>query len=252
MLERKPERNEVKIQFRGDVGKATNDDLARADIAPADRDRDFLRVSAILCHAGLRNNNGDGFLEEDLRWALDKCGIFTPRRLGILDKSHDQHAYGAWSDAWSVTHPPTPYGHFAIQIEGVIWAWLFPDFANEVRVLYENGNLWFSMLCRYGFGQCSECGERFSPDQFYMNDICAHMKDRRENGATRWLREPNFLTSAKVDRPADEDCEGLAAASDEDEGPAIPTTVEAFEALSHSEKVNLYYALRDVSLLSLS
>ena len=247
MLERNLQPNLAEILFRiGSLGKATADDLAKADVAPDERDKDFLRVSAIMCHAEVRNKNGDGFLEEDLRKSLDEYGIFTARRPGMLDDGHDRFPYGAWTEAFGVQHR----AHFAIQTEGVIWAWRFPEFAEHVKRLYDQDRLWFSMLCRYGQGQCSECGKTFTPDEFFEGAVCEHMANRRRSGATRWLREPVFLTSSRVDSAADEDAEGLglaAAAADQDgEGLAVPTSRSDFDALSHEAKVGLYYALADV------
>ena len=247
MLERSLRPDEAEILFRaGSLGKATADDLAKADVATDERDKDFLRVSAIMCHAGGRNNNGDGFLEGDLKWALQEYGIFQPGRPGILDDGHDRFAYGAWTEAFGVQHRR----RFAIQTEGVIWAWRFPEFAEHVKRLYDGDRLWFSMLTRYGFGQCSECGKRFSPDAFFSGAVCEHMSDRRKSGATRWLREPVFLTSSRVDHPADEDAEGLGLAAASDAGGkelVVPTTAEEFGALSHGRKVELYYTLRDMA-----
>lgn len=246
MKDRELQPGEAEVVFRvGNLEKATVDDLAKADVAPDEREKDFLRVSAIMCHAGVRNNNGDGFLEDDLREVLNATGIFTPRRPGMLDDCHDRFPYGVWTEAFGVQHR----GFFAIQTEGVILAWRFPEFADNVRSLYDRDSLWFSMLTRYGFGECSECGRRFTPDEFWSGDVCEHMQNRSKSGATRWLREPVFLSSSRVDAPADEDAEGLglAAAANKDGGDlVIPTSRTDFDAMSDGEKLGLYYALADV------
>ena len=245
MLVPKLAANEAVVNFRaGRLGAASAEDLVRAEISPDEMGQDFLQVMAVMCHADVANNNGDGFLEEDLHWALNDYGIFTLYRPGMMDDAHDRIPYGIWSGAYAIHHRD----RMAITTDGVIFAWRFPEFAEHVSSLYEQSNLWFSMLCRYAAGRCSECGQEYTPDEFEANAICEHLKGRPYNGVTRWLKRPVFLTSSRVDRPADEDAEGLIAASDETlDDFVVPASAAEFDGLPHAERVSLYYDLFDTA-----
>lgn len=214
-----------------DIQTATADKVQAVDLSG----RDMINVAAVMVHAGVRNRNGDGFKQADLEWALEEGLIFTADRPGMLDDAHDMIAYGAWTRSFSIRHA----GHYAIQTEGAIWAWKYPEFAKMVIQYYQANALSFSMMAGFGFAECSECGETFA-NTVHPSQYCEHLVNRVENGATRWLRFPNFLTNSRVDTPADADAEGLAIAND---GYAnVPDTEDVFAAMSADEKLSLYYA----------
>jgi len=196
------------------ICKPTEQDLSFvAEVAGAPtEDHRFLHLRAILAHADLPpNNNGDAFTEDDLKWALSK-GIFTPEKPGMLDDEHNQLPFGIWYRSASTEDA----GRFAIEIHGVVFAWRFPEFAQEIVERHEKGELRFSMMCDATGGvRCSECGAvaAYVDRDEYCDHLLAPVGLRRASGTVRYLLKPEFYAASRVDNPADKDCRALALAS---------------------------------------
>lgn len=113
-----------------------------------------LLVTALLCHEG-KNNNNLVFRGEDLQAAADK--ITSPNLLpmdwnhsAVIHKDGIPKAIGVWYSA-DVVWDEDAYGGKgakAIQAKGVVWAWAFPEYAQEmIDIQRQKGYIEFSMAC---------------------------------------------------------------------------------------------------------
>jgi hypothetical protein len=89
----------------------------------------MLHVSAMIVHEGT-NLNGDRFIGEELRTAVQDSRLFAEGYAGIIDIDHDFTPVGYWYKAEFVTDPNTETR--GILAHGAIWAYLNPEAADRI------------------------------------------------------------------------------------------------------------------------
>lgn len=90
----------------------------------------MLKISAFIMHGGgLPNNNGDAFLDADLKEAVD-AGLFGPPYFGMIDFNHDFTAYGVWYNSKFELDPAT--GTNGVLAEGAVFAWRYSEIADQM------------------------------------------------------------------------------------------------------------------------
>jgi len=162
-------------------------------------DPDLLWFSGLFCTGDTRNGNGDGFKEEDL----------------IASAETPVFKYANWlhedeTKVGFIIHSEYDDKEKYINVTGIVWNGTPHDreYANKIKSGFKNGALGLSMECVPTSVECSVCGKEFrlQPEELY----CEHLKSRRINGSTRWLRKPLFLGVGFIPtdnghRPADKD-----------------------------------------------
>lgn len=114
----------------------------------------IMRVVAWMCHEGT-NKNGLTFLADDLGPAADRIREpnFLPmdwNHSGVFSWSFDPKAIGLWYRAEKRWDPKASEGKgaYGILIQGMVWSWMFPDYANTMLAEQaRNGKIDFSMAC---------------------------------------------------------------------------------------------------------
>lgn len=162
----------------------------------------IMRIVAWLGHEG-KNDNDLAFVADELGPAADR--IREPNFLlmdfnhsAVLPFSFDQKAIGVWYRAEKRWDPKAKNGQgaYGILAFGIMWAWAFPDYANNMLADQEReGVLKFSMAC------LPETVE-FARDQ---------------DGPFEIAHNPVFLTLSALDvTPADKDALGLGKEGSDD------------------------------------
>jgi hypothetical protein len=108
----------------------------------------MLKVVAFIVHGGGAENvnkNGDAFLDDDLKAAVD-AGTFGAPYFGMMDYNHDFNPYGVWYSSKYMVDPEN--GINGILAEGAVFAWRFPQLADEMLLQQaRQGFIDFSMGC---------------------------------------------------------------------------------------------------------
>jgi hypothetical protein len=102
-------------------------------------DPDLMYIKFILCHA-TKNANGDTFTNEVLKQAQ-----YTPRNKPV-DWEHGQPIIGTILDS---EYKEDASGVGFIEATGVIWKFIYPELASQVKEKSANGGLRLSMECYY-------------------------------------------------------------------------------------------------------
>lgn len=163
----------------------------------------LMRIVAWMAHEGVNKNRLE-FLAEDLGPAAD--AIRAPNLLP-MDFNHsafrpwstDPKAVGVWYAAEKRWNPEAKNGAgaYGILTQGIMWSWLFPDYATEMLAEQERngGELFFSMACL--------------PSSVTLSSD--------ENGPKEIAHQPVFLTNSMLDvPPADDDCDGIGVEGSDD------------------------------------
>lgn len=113
----------------------------------------IMRVDAWMCHADMVNLNGDAFIGEELQ-AIVEAGLFQAPDFGVMDWNHsavlqwneDPTLIGVWYG--SSYEMDESVGKMGVRVQGMMFAWLFPEQANEMLADQERfGYVNFSMAC---------------------------------------------------------------------------------------------------------
>jgi len=162
-------------------------------------DPDLLWFSGLFCTGDSRNGNGDGFKEDDLI-ASAETPIFK-----YANWLHDDKTKIGF-----ILHSEYNSDEKYINVVGIVWNGTPYDrkYANKVKSGFNNNALGLSMECVPKTVECSECNRvfAFQPEELY----CEHLKSRRINGTTRWLKQPlflgvGFIPTSDDHAPADKD-----------------------------------------------
>lgn len=148
----------------------------------------MLKVTAFIAHGGgLPNRNGDAFIDEDLRAAVDK-GLFAAPYFGMIDHNHDFNAYGVWYNSRFALDPETQTN--GILAEGAVFAWRYTDLADRMLAQQQRqGHMDVSMGC---IAQGVEMRKTADGQQFTV------------------IRQPIFFTTSLLTvPPADEKARGM-------------------------------------------
>jgi hypothetical protein len=106
------------------------DQLSLAAPAPIiDGKPRMLHISAMIVHEGV-NRNGDQFIGDELRAAVQESRLFDQGYAGIIDIDHDFSPVGYWYKSEFVTDPATETQ--GILAHGAIWAYLNPEVADRI------------------------------------------------------------------------------------------------------------------------
>lgn len=141
----------------------------------------MLHVQAWIAHEGF-NGNGDGFLAEELKVAVEDGKLFKEGFAGIIDLNHDFQPRGYWYNAqYAFDQEADKWGILA---QGAVWAWLFPELVDYVMSLQSHqGNIEFSL-------------EGFSNRPEMIRDTDGSLK--------RLMHDPVFAGASLLDQtPAD-------------------------------------------------
>jgi hypothetical protein len=167
-----------------------------------------LLVTAWMVHEG-KNNNNLVFRAEDLEAAAAK--LTSPNLLpmdwnhsAVIPKEGVAKAIGVWYSA-EAKMDETAYegrGAFGIEAKGVVWAWAFPEYANEMLAAQrERGYIEFSMAC-------------------IPLDV---ERGRDQNGPYEIAIEPVFFTLSALNvPPGDPDAKGQIENLDQMPAPKAP------------------------------
>jgi len=194
------------ITARATVQELTPGDTEEARVAQAMKTSMFmpmvtdgeptkLLVTAWMVHEG-KNNNNLVFRVEDLAPAAEKLAApnFLPmdwNHSAVVPQDGVSKAIGVWYAAEAKQDDAAYEGRGALGIEakGVVWAWAFPEYAEEMlRIQREKGYIEFSMAC-----------------------IPTNVeRGRDQNGAYEIAIEPVFFTLSALNvPPGDPDAKGL-------------------------------------------
>lgn len=180
-----------------------------------------LLVTAWMVHEG-KNNNNLVFRPEDLEPAAAK--LASPNLLpmdwnhsAVIPKDGVAKAIGVWYSA-EARYDEAAYegrGALGIQTKGVVWAWAFPEYANEMLAIQrERGFIEFSMACI-----------PTSVD-----------RGRDQNGAFEIAIEPVFFTLSALNvPPGDPDAKGIVENLEAMPEPAQPEWWETLAAAADEE-----------------
>lgn len=148
----------------------------------------MLKITAWIAHAGKPNRNGDAFVAEDLKAAVEG-DLFAPPYFGMIDFNHDFSSYGAWFKATYAYDPQAEA--WGILAEGAIFAWRYTDLADKLlATMQRDGTIPVSMAC------IPETVEYAQTEEGMDYAV---------------LRNPIFFTSSVLDvDPADPNARGLA------------------------------------------
>lgn len=162
----------------------------------------IMRIVAWMVHEGV-NKNRQSFLADDLGAAAD--AIRLPNILP-MDWNHsafrmmsqDPKAIGVWYHAekrWDA-EALEDKGAYGILVHGIVWSWLFPDYATEMLAeMQRKREIGFSMAC--------------------LPTTVEISKDA--NGPYEILHKPIFLTNSALDVPAaDPDAIGIGVEGSSD------------------------------------
>jgi hypothetical protein len=170
----------------------------------------ILRVAAWMLHTDVVNANGDYFVREEVE-ALAPA-LFRAPNFGVMDWNHaavlgfgeDPPLMGVWYRAEFAFDQAALEGQGAwgLLVTGMMFAWLFPEQANEMIADQErNGSVRFSMATIPGSTEFRKIGDRHAAV----------------------LHNPVFFTNSALNRAnADADANGLVS-----EDPAtLPSVLE--------------------------
>lgn len=154
-----------------------------------------LLVTAWMVHEG-KNNNNLVFRPEDLEPAAAK--LASPNLLpmdwnhsAVIQSEGVPKAIGVWYSAEALYDEAAYEGRGAlgIQAKGVVWAWAFPEYANEMlKIQRERGFIEFSMAC--------------------IPSVVERGRD--QNGAFEIAIDPVFFTLSALNvPPGDPDAKGM-------------------------------------------
>lgn len=157
-------------------------------------DPDLLWFSGLFCTGNTRNGNGDGFKPDVLKEHAENP-VFK-----YVDWLHDES-----KKVGVIIHSEyieEDKNNPALHIVGAIWQGTNYDkgYASKVKEHYIKGTMGLSMECITPDVECSVCGNSFP--SYPENNYCQHLKDRGNNGATRWLKTPLFVGVGLI--PAEE------------------------------------------------
>jgi uncharacterized protein (UPF0335 family) len=115
-------------------------------------------------------------------------------------------------------HSPTCSAKVHIRQDGVIWAYYFPSYTNNIQAGIEDGDLYVSMECFYkNFGYALRLSENDTNYKLIKRDqsnayLTAHLKAHKGSGTVvyngttyqigRWLQGPSFSGQGIVSNPA--------------------------------------------------
>lgn len=188
---------------------------ANVDTEDESLDIDLLTVRFKLVHAN-KNKNRDEFLTDELLLAeatpINKPINWqhTDRIIGVMTASEFVSTDGA--DVDEDDH---------LIVDGVIYQFLFPAYAQEMLERHEDGKLAYSMEVWFTEAECSDCGESFAKSE----DYCSCLKNRFSKGSqtSRILKGLTFGGAGVVDHPADEDAVSLSMG---EESPELNNSIE--------------------------
>lgn len=159
----------------------------------------ILRVAAWMLHTDVVNANGDFFVREEIEAMAPT--LFRAPNFGVMDWNHaavlgfndDPPLMGVWYRAEFAFDQAANDGQGAwgLLVTGMMFAWLFPEQANEMIADQErNGSVRFSMACIPGSTEFRTIEERHAAV----------------------LHNPVFFTNSALNRPnADADANGLVS-----------------------------------------
>jgi ribosomal protein S7 len=199
------------------------------------KDNDLMYLKFRFVHEG-SNGNRDSFLKEELE-DRHSTAIFKP-----LNWQHnEQKIVGTFYDTEIVSAEDSGNGKLGMNVYAVLYKWLFPDYAEEVRKRHANGTLFISMETWFDSAECSICGKKFAKASMY----CDHLKNRYAMGSKveRILHGITFGGGGIVDTPADPDASALALAA---QNMSLKNRVRKREEISKfeiamNEAVNMFY-----------
>ena len=194
----------VSISFKGEVleksehSEALNAALAAKKIG---KDKDLMYVKFRYVHEG-SNSNNDVFDADELE-ERHTTAIYKPLNL----KHKETKIIGSIYDTEFISRDKSNNGKAAVNIYSVVYKWLFPREAENIKKQYSEGKLNVSMETWFDHAECSICGSKFEREV----DYCSHLKSRYTQADNkRLLHGITFGGAGIVDDPADEDAKALS------------------------------------------
>lgn len=195
-----PELTEAEEKGLVNVYSNSDDDLEKIEASTEFKknQKDMLYVEFKLVHVGT-NGNKDHFELKETKAAYPTI-LYKP-----IDWEHENPTIGAIYRSEFVEKPDDPNENPYIHCNGVVWAWRYPEYAQEIRNRDKLGELTFSVETWYEKARCSECGKTFAKNDAY----CEHLKSRfNDNDYSRHLVNYFFGSAGVVRVPADSEAEG--------------------------------------------
>jgi len=185
--------------------------LTTADIGKEDfSDEDYLVIKSIFVTSRpYVNENKDSFKPEDLHSVAESNQI-SNLKPGMLDVNHNFIGYGTVIDK-KIVPGKVIVGEneeevVHLEVYSVLWAWRFPELAEQVKAWHKSGLLRFSMACKAESHECGTCGTVANR----VEDYCEHLKNKTYS--ERILNKPKFYANSIITpdkQPADTNAKGL-------------------------------------------
>jgi len=200
------------------------------------KDKDLMYIKFRYVHEG-SNSNNDVFDADELE-ERHTTAIYKPLNL----KHKENKIIGSIYDTEFIPKDKSNNGKAAVNIYTVIYKWLFPKEADEIKKDYTEGKLNVSMETWFDHAECSVCGSKFE----HEIDYCSHLKSRYTVADNkRLLHGITFGGAGIVDDPADEDAKALSLGKKVDAGMlkdrmARREEIRKFESMIN-EATNVFY-----------
>ncbi len=229
----------VILEVDGEVVNVDTENEALSNALAAkkiSKDKDLMYLKFRFVHSGANSNN-DFFDSKDLE-ERHTTAIYKP-----LDWEHDAgRIIGSFYDTEFISEEDTEDGRAAVDVYAVMYKYMFPDEAEEIKKRHEKGTLRISMETWFDEAECSVCGEKYDSPI----DYCSHLRTRYSVADhKRILRGITFGGGGIVKNPADKNAKSLSLASKAD-GQELKENVAKREETNRfntiiNEAANLYY-----------
>jgi hypothetical protein len=193
------------------VTESAGFNLTEATVGQASfSDDDYIIIKSIFATSQpYVNGNKDSFREEDIN-SVGESKQLSETKPGILDLNHNFFPFGTVIGK-KVSPANINFNGETVEVKhlevySVLWAWRFPELAENVRDWNEIGLLRFSMACKAKAHLCGECGVEATN----VDEYCEHLKDKTYN--ERILIEPKFYANSIISpdrQPADSNAKAL-------------------------------------------
>ncbi|RPK20074.1 DUF5320 domain-containing protein [Paenibacillus xylanexedens] len=167
-------------------------------------DPDLMHLRFIMCHA-VENANGDTFSNEVLKEAQ-----FTPKNKPV-NWEHGQPIIGTILDS---VYREDPMGVGYIEATGVVWKFIYPELASQIKEKASSGGLRLSMECYYKDANYKVGDQIFDNEQAEKMGIIPYVgREYMGKKVARIFKEVIFGGVGVVANPADKRAVFLSVAN---------------------------------------
>jgi hypothetical protein len=195
-------------------------------------DPDLMYIRFIMAHEGA-NGNGDTFTNEVLAKAQ-----YTPRHKPV-NWEHGQPMIGTILES---QYKEDPNGRGYIEAIGVIWKFIYPELAEEVKTKASTGELRLSMECYYKDASYKYGDNLYDSESAQVLNLDSYVgREYMGQKVYRIFTDVIFGGVGVVKNPADKEAVFLAVAKKKDEEAPIDTSDNT--AIASDEKERAEHAI---------